>query len=292
MALENPSSGNGSTNPSGSQGGSTVVLERVTQRDTDSFIQSMIARYGSTENALRQIVGEQLNYRARHRRDRDKIDALSKRVPPENAVILTGDDAKAWQEFKALNLAPAKVKERLDAATKFEQEATTAKRESALDTAAGLLKLDSKPFRRMIPVDAELDIRDVQSRNAKGELEILKVPYIKDGTGDKAAFMPVEEYLKREVGEPLVNAIRVKDTTPASGTNNGTRQTNGGGQAPAGRQMPAQRSAAAPGTGSSTGDKPSTTSTVDRIQASKYLPPSKRGQAATAGSGSTTGGAQ
>jgi phage terminase large subunit len=55
-------------------------------------------------------------------RYRGEIRELKKKVPGEGSVVLTGDDAKAWDAFKAFNQKPEDVKKAIDRVAELENE--------------------------------------------------------------------------------------------------------------------------------------------------------------------------
>lgn len=81
------------------------------------------------------LEGENYRYREQRRELQDEVKALKANQRPEGATILTGDEATAYDAYKALG-KPAEIKTRLDERDTLATEVTTAKRDGTLRDAA------------------------------------------------------------------------------------------------------------------------------------------------------------
>lgn len=85
-------------------GGSSTTSSTVTTRTNNPVVspnlQAIIGRYGTMENALLHLASENYNHRRYKRDTAPKIEELEK--IKTKSVILSGEDRKAWERYKAL----------------------------------------------------------------------------------------------------------------------------------------------------------------------------------------------
>ncbi len=92
------------------------------------------------------LEGENYRYREQRRELQDEVKALKANQRPEGATILTGDEATAYDAYKALG-KPAEIKTRLDERDTLATEVTTAKRDGTLRDAAQRYGYDYEALR-------------------------------------------------------------------------------------------------------------------------------------------------
>lgn len=189
---------------------------RVERQEVDSFTLRLIGRYGSAENALTHIAGEQLKYRRRAQDAEDRLAELQKQLPTAGSVILTGDEAKAFSEltkadgkFSLVALAP-QLKELGELKTK----AVTEGRAATLTTAAG--KRYNPKVLALLVGDLPLELRKmpVPITNEDGTAGVGEenIAYIKNGD----VLERLDTWLEREHKDSL-DVVKVKESDGESG---------------------------------------------------------------------------
>jgi len=155
-------------------GGSTA--ERVSGSD-------MIARYdGSTVRMAERLAAlENDNYKF-HEKNRDltaENATLKGKVPADGALILAGDDAAAWEQYKALGTA-SDLKASLEGATTAQMELAGLKREKDVTAFAGTHGLKAPVLLELLKPGEELVSKDVAGADGKP----VKQAFIKTADGE------------------------------------------------------------------------------------------------------------
>lgn len=255
-----------------------------TSRRIDEAMEELRSRHGSLENALRFLTTENFNHRVRSRRHKARITELEAKVPAAGAVVLTGDDAKAFADFKELKLSAADVKARIEKATKLEGDLAKAEDERALGVAATALKLKASPLSKLLAANApgaKVIVKKTNVRKADGSgIEEVEEAFVRTGEGDAAILEPAKSFIERSIDKELLDAIK-----DAGSTAKGTAAASAGRSNTAPARMPSQ-SAAAKAEG---GGKADTGAAVDRTLQSRYVRPSKRGSAGAQGGADSSG---
>lgn len=155
----------------GGDGGNDGLPEAVTKA-----FEKLLERKGGDASAVAMMLFTE------NKQYRDTINELRGKVPGDGALVLNADEAKDWQEYKALG-AVADVKQGLEQRTQLQTQVEEAQRESTLRTVAEtagykptvLMQLD-----RMAKAGGKelaFEVRDVQQEGGK----TARVPYVKDG---------------------------------------------------------------------------------------------------------------
>lgn len=245
---------------------------RVERQEVDSFTMRLIGRYGSAENALTHIAGEQLKYRRRAQDAETERDELKAKLPTAGSVILSGDEAKAFAEltkadgkFSLVTLAP-QLKELGELKTKSAQQS----RADTLTTAAGK-RYNPKVLARLIG-DLAIEFKTVLQKKEDGEdgMEEVKVAYIKNGD----VLELLDTWLEREHKE-FMDVVKVKEDSEDDGNTSSGSSTSGN-NGSTGPTMPKQTVSS--GTGGQKGKDAELLRAVDRSM-SGYLSPSQRRKA-------------
>lgn len=245
----------------GAQGGAAAAGSE------DADVKKLIARYGSADAALKALGKDNAKYRKKLRgvRDgehvtvesselRDQLRDLEEEnkdmarrlegIPP-GAVILTGEDAKAWPAFKALNLTPEKVQEAVKQRDELQGQLSARDRDAAISEFAKKNGLNETVLADQVRLrNLHVEMKEVTVTDKDGKTETRKVPHVRPAADDKAALEPITAYIERDLKE--YPGLR---TQGGSGSGSGT---TGGAQ---GVPYPEQKSGASGGTAGSTIDK-------------------------------------
>jgi hypothetical protein len=249
----------------------------VTRKETDAFTLRLIGRYGSVEAALTNVAGEQLRYRRRAQKAEATAAELQKKVPAADAVVLTGDEAKAYGTLKTLGVTLDKIPASLDSLKALQSKDSTMTRESALTMAAGK-NYKVKVLKKLLG-DIPLEFKTVNVKttgdDGKPKIEEQKVAYVVLGEGATQTREALDTYLERE-HEDFMDVLLVEEREGETTTERKEAKS------PANAvTVPVQR-ALGGRTPPNKGDDMS--KIVDKTLGGKYQTPSQRRQAA---SGST-----
>jgi hypothetical protein len=240
----------------------------VPRQEIDAFTLRLVGRYGSAENALTHIAGEQLKYRKRAQRAESELADLQKKVPAAGAVVLTGDEAKAYTELTKDGLTLAKVPDVLKEHNTLKVKVSQESRDTALKTAAGE-KYKPKVLAKLLG-DTPIEFQTVRVRgkddDGKDTIKDEQVAYVVIN-GTKEA---LDTYLEREHAD-WMDVLVVEETT--EGGTNGTPKpgTSSGGSVTVPRQT------AIGGTRTGTKDAAKDAAKiVDATLGARYQTPSQR----------------
>jgi hypothetical protein len=173
--------------PQGGEGGTPEPKVEAKAPDLSRAAEGLVAKHGSHDAALLVLLGETHGYR-------DKLRDVQAKLPPEGAVVLTGDDAKHWGHYKALG-APGDVKKALDEGTTAKGEVGAYRKKDLTATAAKLTRIDGGTLDPEVlgTLAEKLDLVIDDLKDDKGNLvgEDGK-PLAKDGVPVRAAFVKGE----------------------------------------------------------------------------------------------------
>ena len=182
----------------------------------------LLTQYNGDAARMAERLADVLNDNFKGREKNRTLEAENERLKanqkPEGAVVLTGDDVKAYEAYTALG-KPDEIKAKLGERDTFEGELTGLKRDATLRDVAQEAGF-AFPVLKRLGADREYEIRDEQ-RDGKP----VKRPYIKDGD----TFKPLDEYAAQDAEwAPFLPSLR--PTEAATGTTARSYPT----QAPAG----------------------------------------------------------
>jgi len=142
---------------------------------TAADLTALIAEHGDAKAALQTLARERNEARAENAKLRKSNRELKDRAP-DGSVILKGDDAKAWGQYKELG-TPEDLTKALEQKGELEkQEAKRAKSEARAD-AAEAIGWKAGALEKIAGVDdLEFELRE---ETVEGEQ--VKVPYVKGG---------------------------------------------------------------------------------------------------------------
>lgn len=233
----------------------------------------VVTRYsGDAVRMAGQIVDvETDNYKLQRKRDdlqRD-LDAVKGRVPADDAVVLTAEDARAWEVYKALG-KPDEVKASLATGQAAIAERNTFRRAQTLEDAAKAANL--KPgVLKLLAKDADVQVREIDALKQDGTTEKQKVAVVvtRDAAG-KESDVPIRDYFKAQ-GEDVLQSL---DAGESNGfTNNGLGNVQDNIQ---GGHLPAQGGTSFPPQNANGGAQNAASSPAQSVMASRYTPPSQR----------------
>lgn len=202
-------------------------------------VKAFLARYGApTDNAevntaVSALLSDNIKYRERARSPNDpykpdarivelegensrleaELDRVSAQIPAQGAVVLVGDEAKAFESYRLMG-APEDVKKRLDEVASLRSKVTGTETATAATDAAKLLGWNPDATVGAI-TDKGLVVSFVDGKDAKGAA--VKVPHVRPANDEKAATVPLADWVKEKAAY----------LTPALTATGGTSATQG-----------------------------------------------------------------
>lgn len=177
--------------------------------------QRMVARQGSGEAAVVQLLTENKEYR-------DQIRDLRAKVPGEGAVVLSKADAAEWESFKKLGKAEevAKLVKEHPVLVEFK---TSRERTDTVREAARLAGYEPDVLVDIVAarnLSVEVKTEKVKQKNEKGEeiTATVMVPYVKPSSSADA--VPLTDYAKAHLTsyEPVLKAKGAGGEDKSNGT--------------------------------------------------------------------------
>lgn len=188
-------SGQGSGGATGG-GGYESARERRSSGASE-IVERLLHRYGNAERALEHLAGDNFDLRDERRTLAERLATIERQLPPNGAVVLVGDDVKAWEGYKALNLAPDKVKERLTNEERLVAETTRAQVGTLAQQAAQSYGWNADALGELIADKAiTLEMRDA-TVSVNGKQEVRKMPFARKTSDTTAPLVPLSEYVER-----------------------------------------------------------------------------------------------
>lgn len=261
----------GESTATGAPAGGTTTVEtpahapravEVSRTEKNSLIMKLIAEHGSESNALLHIAGRVIRYQKRAQEAERQTAETKKVLPPEGALVLTGEEAKAILKLREAKVDLVKLPDTVKEATDLRTRVTAQERKDALTEAAGT-KYNAVRLAKVLG-DIPVEFKDGPVTKDDGTKDIGRIAYVKkpDGT-----LVPLDSYLETDHKDWL-EVLKL-----ASGeTNAGASSTTSGGSSSTGATMPKQTSTG----GSQTPAGAKTASAAVDKQQSRYMTPSQR----------------
>jgi hypothetical protein len=257
----------------------------ISQREVSEFVHSLIRRYGSTANALEKIAGDQMKYRKRAQTAEATTKEALKKVPAADAVVLSGEEAKAYAELKKSGHTLDKVPAMLSELSTLKTKDSSMSRESALKLASGegeTARYKSKVLGRLLKDENGKDIPiefkkvNVKGTDADGKATLTEesMAYVVLGEGTAQTRELLDTYVEREHVD-FLDVLRA-DGASTEGKEKPAPSGAGGGVSALPRQRPAPSG--------KPDDPKDMNKAVDRQLNSKYLSPSARAKQGAPGS--------
>lgn len=208
---------------SGSGGGDRVE---------ESFQRALDRRNNDGVALARELFDDNYRERSRNRELAQQLEALRAQVPGDGAVVLSAEDAAAWQAYRQFGDA-ATVQAAMAQRDQLQGELTQLRRNETLRTVAGavgykptvLAELDA--IARAKGKDLAFEVREVTQDG-----RAVAVPYVKDGDTE----LPLTDYAAQQWAD-FLPALSAAGT--AAQASSGTRfPAQGTGHATAGQSDP------------------------------------------------------
>ena len=188
--------------------------------DLNKAAEGLIKRHGDSTAALLVLLGENHTYREKNR-------TLEAQIPKDGAVVLSGDDAKHWADYRKLG-NPADVRRSIEEGATAKAEAGTYRKAEVIRSAAKATKIDGVAIDPEVlgtlAKDLEIVVEDLVDDKGVPIGEDGK-PLPKDKPPVKAAFVKgdgdtrtrLDGYAKANWGK-FIPSLKAEATARSSGS--------------------------------------------------------------------------
>ena len=169
------------------------------------LVQKLIAEYGSADAALHAVAKERWTDRERVRVAEGNLEHLKGKVA--KGRLLSSDEAKELDSYKALNLAPDAVKQLQTRTAELEAKEAERTEEERWTTAAALAEFTKpKRLRKLAELEGfKVDVTDEQEDG-----QSVRRAYAIVGEGDKVERVPLASFIEERFPDDVV-ALRTSD---------------------------------------------------------------------------------
>jgi hypothetical protein len=206
--------------PQPSQGGGPQTPPQGGGHDWQQALNNLIQRQGGVDATAQLLYHEN----ARHR---ERIRQLEQQLPGEGAVVLTGDQAQAWQTYSQLG-NPNELQQQLEQAQQATTELAGLRRAEQVRSVAEAAGYKPGVLQKLAE-GLTLDLREQQV-----EGQTARVPVVVTGEGQQQQATPLADYAQQHWADflPALQAQGGPQQSPAQGGQGTTypRQQGNGGQ--------------------------------------------------------------
>lgn len=211
----------------------------VTSAERDAQAMRWEGEHGTAQAALKALAGKHIRLHKRAQAAEGEAEDLRKLVPPTGAVVLTGDEAKAYGELKAAGTTLDKVPGLLKSASELSATVALTQRRTDVKTAAGT-KYKANVLAKLLGDSQDgkvtgvpIQFKTTMVRDGEGNVTEEQVPYVKVGdtlelldTYAEREFKDWMDVLKAPEGDGTTETTPKPTTTPAGTSTPMIKQTS------------------------------------------------------------------
>lgn len=176
-------------------------------------MQSLIEKQGSSEKALELLLTENYELRAKNRTLREQIAEKEKDAPAEGSIILSPEEAKAWEAYKEIG-KPEDLKKTVEERDTLKATANRLTREAEIASIAEAHGFNPKVLIRLAG-DLEFEVKEIEHEGKKISKTSVIIP---SEDGKRTTAVALDEYADKNWKE-FIPALKA-DTQ--KGSPNGT----------------------------------------------------------------------
>jgi hypothetical protein len=182
--------------------GAPAQRESAYMQRLRSQIDKMIDARGGGFDAARSAAVKLLED---NQEQRDKMRRMRSQVVGQGAEVLRGTELEAWKAFRALNLTPAQLKEKLDLLPTLQNKVKEYDNERFFEQVSdhmGFTPDGRKMFTKLAKLyGLEFEVRDVEVPKDDGTKDIVKKPFAKIAGDAASEFKALDVYLDTDLKE-------------------------------------------------------------------------------------------
>lgn len=175
------------------------MSEPTPSSDTDKLakaIESLVSKHGDEKGAIKTLLDENLELRQQKRDLKKEVTDLKSNIPAKDAVVLSGDDLKAYEAYKALGSAD-ELKTKLEEAQKAQDSLKNYKQAETMDKVADVTGVNSAALKKLYSnYDFEItgEGEEAKAYVVDGEKKVLLSEHIDEHNSEfKASLYENEE---------------------------------------------------------------------------------------------------
>lgn len=188
--------------------------------DVDDRIRSQIENWlsgNSPREAIGQLLRDNFDQRDELRDLREEVRELRGQVPGEDAVVLEGEEADAFQELRERGGDLEDLQEAVQERDQLREDLANRERQDRIQTAADAHGLSAAALTRLV----EQDGVDVTVEEEEEDGETVQVAYIQNGDGEDGGDpVPLQEYAEEEWAE-FLPALQAEGSGGSGGSGGG-----------------------------------------------------------------------
>jgi len=159
---------------------------------------------GPLKEIVQQFYHDAVDLRTKNRELTRELAAAKGKIK-DGDVVLTGDDAKAWQAIQKLNIPAGEISKKLTEGVEAQQKLGVYERDRVADAIAELTGQNAKALRGIVKLhNLNVQIQEVPdpsgARDAEGKAKKVKRAVVIP-VGDKAEPIEWDEYVEQNLGD-------------------------------------------------------------------------------------------
>lgn len=184
---------------------------------------------GDPNATIAAVVGENRDYRERHRQDQEVIGQLQARLPEPGSIVVPPDKAAAYRAFEATGLTAEQLAAALKERDELRANVATMNRLSVLDAAAADLGWKAPVLRALMKSD-EYDVTSKEvtrpDPNDNTKTVTVREAQVRPAGDEAAEWKPLAGYVEQHLAD-FLPALIVSTTANPGGGNGGGGNNNG-----------------------------------------------------------------
>lgn len=192
-----------SVEPEATPAGGGTDLSKV----LESFNGKLAKHNNDAMQFAQQLFTENFTLREDKRKLNARVDELQGKVPADGTLVLTGDDAKAWNSIKELNLTADQIKEKLQSSSDATAELASLRRKELMREVQDVEDYKASVLSDILPGDLPIEFKDHEADGKKKKRAFIK---IKENGTDKELLL--SEYIEENKADYLP-ALKVEQAT-------------------------------------------------------------------------------
>jgi hypothetical protein len=134
-----------------------------------------LAKHTDATQLAQQLFTENFTLREDKRKLNARLEAAQGKVPADGALVLTADEAKAWNAIKELNLSPDEIKSKLQSSSESEKELSSLKRKDLMREVAETEGYKASVLSTLLAADIPVEVKEIDKDGKKLKAAFVKV---------------------------------------------------------------------------------------------------------------------
>lgn len=194
----------------------------LSQSDLEAQVARLLEKQGGNSTALAMhLLTDNRKLRVKNRKANDRASAAEGKVPKDGQVVVSKEDNDALTAYKLLG-KPEEVKTKIEKGATLEASNVERDRAEGIASAAKLAQIPQGTLLGKL-ADPKRENFVIELRDEVKEGKTVKVPFAKKNE-DKAAWMPLLDFVNKELAE-YKPALFAKSDAAAAGSENTTTHT-------------------------------------------------------------------